>query len=288
MADNRFRLTFILSGPDHGASESWYFTDPSDSPLTALANVVSLRAKRAALLGAEWSLKALRCELVLTSANVKVTRDSYLDKTRAAGNSSQPSAPSNISLQCLCTDASGKFDKLVFLAGPYTAIFPGGDRYDNSLGGTWNTRFETWRSGMIAAGMGWLASTPGQQAFITTYTTDPATLKTTFNLSADMTWPVLKNGVPVSVEFPNVRTDLDGRYLVTPTGDRSCVTVAARPSIPGHVGGVLTIHGSQLIQLNTPSSRATVGTINAENPVSRKRGRPLLVSRGRAPVIVRS
>jgi hypothetical protein len=288
MADPTFRLTNIFSGPDHGASESWYFTNPSVSPLTALAAVVSLGPKRAALLGKEWGLKAVRCELVTLANGTPVTRQSYLDKTRYASNQSQPAAPSNISLQCICTDSSGQYDKLVFLCGPYLSIFPGGDVYNPQSAGDWNTRFMTWRSGMIAAGMGWRARTPGQKVFIDSYTVDPVTLRTTFILSAAVTWPVLKNGVPVQVEFPNQRTDLDGRYLVTPTSTNSCTTVLARPASPGRIGGTLTISGSTLVQLNTPSTVSATGAINAENPVSRKRGRPLLVSRGRQPAIVRN
>lgn len=283
----RYRYTAILEGPGHGASESWYFERATNSVQDALNFCSEYKDQRAKLLGTEWDFKGERVELVLLDDGItKVKRQSRLSKVRIPGNQSRPACESNISLQAHAVTADSKNSKLIFLAGVYAGIFPGGDKYvPAGIGaGDFATRFNSWASTVIGLGFGWQTKPVSQRVGITNYVFNAATGITHYTLDAAVTWPTTNKPVQVSVEFPLSRSPLDGVQLVIPDGPLGCYTATPRPAAPWTVKGELRLTTTAFVSLGTASPTASKGTINAENPVSRKRGRPLLVSRGRVAV----
>lgn len=283
-----FKHTLIGEGLGHGYSESLYFELAGDNLDAAIALVAGVKDKRRPLLGKEHYLKGERVAMIYNDAGEKVTNIAQPFKFYLPGNQSQRSAESNISLQILFTNASKSKKKLGFMFGPYNALFPFGDAFVDDGSTAFASNFQSWRSLLITLGMGWMSSPTTQKRKITGYVFDPVTGLTTYTLEAPgLNWPNTDKPVAVSVEFPLSRSPLDGRQLITHTNATTATTAKPRPAQPFTTPGVMTIHTPQLIKLNTPAGNTLTGNIIPQNPVSRKRGRPLLVSRGRAPVISR-
>lgn len=279
-----FKHTLIMEGLGHGASESWYFQMPTASLDLAFTQVADIKNKRAKLLGKEAYLKGERIALVVDDAGVKVTNKVRTGKFYLAGNQAQPAEESNVSLQCLAMDAEQDNRKLVFLFAPWRSIFPGGDSYDPS-GTTWLTFFNQWAAAVKNAGMGWMGVTTLEEKKITNYVFDPLTGRTTYTLEAPgLTWPSTIDPQKVSVSFPVIKSPLDGVQMVIANSATSCTTTQPAPAFPFMLAGKMRRLGLGFVGLNVPAGPVLQGSIEAQNPVSRKRGRPLLVSRGRAQV----
>jgi len=281
-----YRQTFIFSGESHGWSESLYFQNSSDSVAVAAATVADLRNKRQALLAKQYTLTGQRVALVATDTGVPVTRVTRIDKLNLAGNQAQQGVESNISLQVLMTDSTERNKKLLFLGGVWRDLFPKGNAFDPSVG-TWQTSFNAWRSALQQLHMGWRATDVKTTTDILNYVFDPTNGLTTFTLKAPgATWPNNNKPVQVAIEFPLSRSPLDGVQLVTHTSATTCTTAKPRPAQPFTTPGSLTQRTYKFIDLGTVTG-TTTSAIEGQNPVSRKRGRPLLVSVGRAPVRTR-
>lgn len=277
-----FKLTWAFSGPDHGATESWYFYRPTQSVQDAFAFIDDLKDKRKVLLGAQWSMKAQRVALIKNNDGTNVTRVSKLSKFSLTSPISMPAAETNISLQVLCADSNQVFKKLTFLAGPWDIIFPFADSYDPSKG-NWSTYFNAYASSLIAHNCGWMHAATTFQLPITGYTFSATTGHTTFTLAAPgFSWVA---GVPVrvSVSFPLSKSPLDGTYLVVPIDNVLAITAKPMPASTFVVPGTMKIQAGTFVNLATTNGAGAPGTVEGENPMTRKRGRPLYVSRGRLP-----
>lgn len=287
MAGFLYRHTLIFAGPDHGATESLYFERPTDDLDEAANYVNGVKDKRAPLLGKEWQCKAERIALVRSDTGTKIVRRSLVKKFYKPGNQSQPSAPTGVSLQVQMADSFKRFKKLMFMCGPYRSIFPNADALDINAG-SFLSNFNSWKSLIISLGMGWLGkTTAGQILSITNYVVDPVTGFTTYTLGAAATWPDGNKPFPVFVEFPLSRSALDGPQLVTKINATSCVTAQPRPAKPFTVQGLLRIVPTNFINLATTNTTGSPGTVEPQNPMERKRGRPLLAARGRRAVQIR-
>ncbi len=287
-----YRHTLIFEGLGHGATESLYYTIPSPSSVNAAFTLLSiLKNKRAALLGAEWQIKGERIEQVVDDTGAKTKRIGSVAKFFLPGVQAQPAAESNVSLQVQFSDSTFAHNKLLFMCGPPRSLFPNGNAFDpnqSSQPGTWWSAFQSWRTLLISLGASWYSAPTVQTAFISDYVFSNTSGRTTYTLTAPgITWPATNVPSRVSVEFPLSRSPLDGVQLVIPISATSCYTAGPRPAAAWTVQGTMKLKGAQLISLATPNLSGQLGTITPENPMTRKRGRPLLVSRGRASVQVR-
>lgn len=275
-----FKLTWAFSGPDHGASESWYFQRSTQDVQAAFTFIDDLKDKRKKLLGNGWSMKAQRVAMLRTNAGAKVTRATKLSKLYLTSGLDRPAEETNMSLQVLCADSTQQYKKLQFLCGPWQAIFPAADSYVPTAGG-WSSYFNQYAASLIAHECGWLHAATTQAAVVSGYEFDASTGHTMMTLTAPgMEWNV-GEPIRVSVEFPLSKNPLDGSYLVVPLSATTAVTAKPRPAPPFTVPGTMRILGGEFINLATTNSAGATGTVEGQNPVSRKRGRPLYVSRGR-------
>ena len=220
-------------------------------------------------------------------AGDKVTRIGQVFRTFKPGVAAQPAAPENVSLQCTFSDSSRRNKKLIFLVGPPKSLFPGANALDTSQlsqPGTWLSAFNSWSSLLKSLGAGWYSAPTTQQSPIIGYSFNADTGITSYTLANAITWPNTDKPIRVSVEFPLSKSPLDGVQLVIPTGALTCYTASPRPAAPFTVKGLLRLTGANLIKLNTPSGAVLQGFVVPDVPMSRKRGRPLLVSRGRVQV----
>lgn len=296
-----YKFTMIFEGPSHGAQEAWYFPQDTADLAAAMLNVQPVVLARAALLGREWSVKGWKCSQVLDATGKKVVRRSRLHKDFLAGIPTEGAAESNISLQVLFQTADGANQKFVDLVGPWDAIFQDGDAYNVGYG-DWSTRMNNWATKLRTQKMGWFAVDQKQQAKITDYTFDPLTGHTTYQLAAPdvgppptgITWPELDVPARVIVEFPLSRNPLDGVQLVVPnsagepgTAGLLPVTAKPRPAEPFTVQGKMIFETFKFVQWGISGGQPIPGFFEGQNPMSRKRGRPLLASRGARPRTVR-
>jgi len=277
-----YAQTLIIEGLGHGYSETYYFRFESNNTNLAAAFVAEHRTKRAALLGKQHIIKGERVAKKYSDTMLPIKRQTVIKKYFIQGNQSQNSEESNISLQVLWTAANGLHKKLLFMSGPYRSIFPEGDSFDPGQGGNFTTNFNAWRAYVTLKGMGWIASIPSAPTQISGYTFNPANGRTTYTVSNDLFGPVF-DGEPVKirVEFPTIRSALDGVQLVIPLTATTAITAKPRPSQPFTVPGKMVVFSKEFVSIAEPAGEAQSGTIEPQNPMSRKRGRPLLVSRGR-------
>lgn len=282
-----FKYTLILEGLGHGISESLYFQSNDESIDNAFKFVASYPGKRIKLIGAGCYIKGARMALVEDNAGNDVERISAVDKTNYFSDVTYPPAESNVSLQVLWTTSDQKHKKIMFLGFPFRNVFVGGDSYvpGAAAAGPWASFFNSWVQICTSLGLGWNTQTIDQEEDITAYTFDPATGLTTFTLKAPgLTWPAGVTSQRVTVEFPGGKKSLDGTYDVSPIDATHCISVKPRPTSPFTVKGKMRIYTSSFLTVQTLNPLGLPGTIKGQNPVTRKRGRPLLVSRGRLPV----
>lgn len=281
-----FKHTLIMEGNGHGFSETYYFTNGTADLGAAFTKVANTKYKRAKLLGSDHYIKGERIALVLTDTGTKVTRRTRVGKFYLPGTASQPSCESNISLQVLFMNAGQDQKKLTFLGGVWNGLFADGDAY--APVGSWTTFFNQWVAQMLLVDYGWMGTVRSAPAEIDGYIFDPVTGRTTYTLKAPgITWASTIKPTKVSVDFPGQKSPLDGVQNVFGIDTTHAVTVNPAPAFPFVNKGQMSVLTSGLVQLSTGSVGGTTGSIEAQDPVSRKRGRPLLVSRGRAAVTPR-
>lgn len=275
-----FKLTWAFSGPDHGASESWYFERPTQSVQDAFSFIDDLKDKRKKLLGNAWSMKAQRVAYLRSNVGAKITNATKLSKFSLTSGLDRPAASTNLSLQILSASADQTQKKISYLVGPWESTNPFADSLDLNTGG-FSSYFNAYAASLIAHGCGWLANATTQSAVISGYTFDAASGHTTYTLTAPgMTWTI-GEPIRVSVEFPLSKSPLDGVQLVIPLTATTAVTAKPRPAGPFTVAGQMRIKDGTFVNLATLNTQGNTGTVEVTNPVSRKRGAPLYVSRGR-------
>lgn len=285
-----YRHTIIFDGPGHGATESLIFQTPNTDLVAAQSIATGVLYKRSLLLGSQWQIKGQRVGLVAGPAvDTRIKRRSEVDRVYYPGVSSQPAEPTGVSLQVAMFDSSRSYAKRTYMCGPWASLFPGANVFTPAGAPGWTSYFQQWSSYLVANNFGWFSNAVNEpdEYEITGYTFDAVTGYTTFTTEDVIDWPDVSGPVKVSIEFPLSRSPLDGVQLVIPLGPTSFKTASPRPARPFTVEGTLKIADIGFVNLTTPNTLGLPGSINGEVPMSRKRGRPLLVARGRQPVQVR-
>lgn len=282
-----FKHTIIFSGADKGWTESLYFEQQTNDLQAAMNFVSDVKNKRRLLLGKQFSMKGERVALVRTDTGAKVTRQALPNRFFLAGNQQQDGEDTSTSLLVKWVNSVGSRNKVMFMGGPFAAIFPFPDALDRNAG-NFTTHFNAWAGLMRALGMGWMHRVRTQTGIILNHVSDPLTGITTYTLEAPgIVWGAGAPPTPVSVEFPSGRSALDGMQIVVPVDATHATTAKPRPSSAFKVRGQMKTFDLEFVNIGTLNGQGNPGTITADAPVGRKRGRPLLVSRGRRPVQVR-
>lgn len=281
----RWKYTLIFEGRGHGWSESYYLETATDSFPTTLQFLSTTPGKRAALLGKEVTLKAFRLGLVIDQAGNKLRRVSQPFRINLDGDQSKSADQTNTSLEALWITGDGKNKKVAMMGGIWDAVLPAPDRVDPTVPG-FITAWNGWVTECQLKGLGWLTSGPSDPVAITNTVFDPTTGHTTYTLKAPgfANWPNgIDNPNKVRVEFPLSKSPLDGVQLVIPSSATEAMTAKPRPSALFTVVGKMQTFAPQLVTLASVAG-GPLGTILWQVGMSRKRGRPLLESRGRRPV----
>lgn len=281
MAGFLYRHTLVFDGPGHGWSESMYFERPTRDLDAAFAFVDDVKNKRAKLLGREFSVKGERITLAKLDTGAKVTREGFARRRFVQGVQAQLGEDTGTSLLVKWISSDGTRQKLMFMGGPYAALFPFANAIDRNAG-QWETNFGSWRSLMRQLHMGWLHRKKNEQATISGYTFSNVTGHVTYTLDGDgIIDTPLGQPIPVNVEFPLSRSPLDGPQLVVFQDPNTCVTAGPRPAKPFTIAGQMKTFVTEFVDIGVLNAQGNPGNIFEERPVGRKRGRPLLESPGR-------
>lgn len=276
------KYTLIIDGPGHGFSESLFVPFDTENLISAADTLFAVTQKRAPLLGAQHNIKAQRVSVEVTTTGAARRGDSRLKKVFLPGTQARPSAEANVSLQCLFANFDSSKRKLMFQGGPWRDIFPFDDAFDIGVG-NFQQFFNSWKTSLIALGAGWMGQVEiGNPVLITNYVAD-VNFNVTFTLAAPgISWATLKNQ-QVRIKGLNNGSVLNGQQLVRPIDALHCITVKPIAAGAFQVPGFMTAYTKAFIGLAPGTTGGLTGTIEPQNPMTRERGRPLLVSVGRRP-----
>jgi hypothetical protein len=287
------RVTFAFNGQAQGWEESFAIQSP-DGNLSAVAPLMlQLAQKRAKLLASTYELQVIRCSVVLDNAGSKVLRQSTLAEPHLKGVQAWAPATPNMCLLVEWSNASDTATKKQYMRGIPAGLGDEGKIPDfgSSTAAAWQSNWNAWTSAMVAYPCGWIGTTQTAKAVINAYEVDPDTAQVTFTLAGSGIPALLTlQGYPqrVYIKLPG-KNPLDGPQTVIGVSATSCFTPHANPAPPLPSGqlGIMTTRGPGFISLAPVTQGGPSGSIDPQRIISRKTGRPIYASRGRASARVR-
>ncbi len=278
-----WKYSLILEGFGHGSSETWYFETAGETFQEAYTQIDPLKGKRQGLLAKGYEVKGDRLAMWKNNAGERVKNKSQPRQFFLAGAEGKASAETGVSLYVLCVNAEGNRKKPVYLWGVWDEVFPEQNIYNPTA--LFKTNFNSWVASLISCKCGWLANTPGPPIEISSFAVNPTTFKTTYTTAANIFEPAeFMKPLKVTVDYPLAKSALDGPQVVIPLSARVGRTAKPRPAVEEDNPGIMRKYSYSLVTLNTSFGQQASGTVVGIGATTHKRGRPLLVSVGRAPV----
>lgn len=283
--------TLIFEDSSYGWTESFFSTAVSGDLINAGDRLDLIAQKRAKLLGSDGRLKGWRVSIEFDNGTPPrpVLGDSRAVEVNYAG--SQPPAGTTdpqtidayacakpgvgILLKWRSTD--GTLRKLQFMRGiPDGLEILSGKPYLTQ--GTWLSDFVAWRTAMLGGGSfpnGWMANLRRDTVAVTDYVVDAGSNQIVMTITPNLFPPPFNVRQRVRVSGVNGKSTLNGSQLIDVLSTTQIRTVKPLAVFPFTAAGRVTAFQPAFIQ---------VFGIDTVRIVYRKPGRPLLVSRGRAPV----
>ncbi len=265
------KITNVFDLRQHGWTESYFFQQNTNDLNLSFTSAQIIGQKRAALLGAEGRMKAIRCSIETDDAGLKVNGDSLLNYVQYNGNVGQPADEEDAALLITSRDLTSHKRRNSYLRGIWDIIDTSGGNYDPN-GGGWASVLNSWIAANLGRGVGYLASSPGAKTKVTGYTAQP-------NGQVDIQCEAGTFGAPpypdqIRVRFSKIngKSVLNGYQLVAPISDTHCLTVDQI--------GVTEFISEGFIQKYT-FSFVQFASMQGQKIVTRRVGAPLLESRGR-------
>lgn len=283
-----FKYTQFFREFQFSWSESWIFSAPTDLPSVAALQAYPLRAKRQALLGENANMWGDRVALLVNSLGQPVTRRAVPKQFYFPGVTGLPCVPIRTSLLVQFSTADEAHNKLLYMGGVPRALNPFDDTFLNTGAPAWQTAFGSWVDQLITSKMGWYSQSLAGEDVIIDYAFDVVTGQCTYTLkNGGINWPALDKVTKVSVDFPGVRSALDGVQDVIPRIQSECTTVRPRPAGAFTNKGVMKRYELQPKYLSDAAGTVPNGKANILKFVGHQRGNSLGASRGRRRATVR-
>lgn len=162
-----YRVTFGFSGGSVGWSETHACLNPDNDPGGLVPQMRDIASKRAQMLGSEFSIVAIRIARYATEAGARIRGVKLVNETFSnshKGETGWGAEPAQVALMVrgdskasVLNPAFDANENQTFLGGPIDdCVDQGGNVFPGrrNLG----SAFASWRSAMINASMGWLAS----------------------------------------------------------------------------------------------------------------------------------
>jgi hypothetical protein len=270
----RYKHTLIFSGRNKGWSES-YYTEPTSVNLQSQLTLCQIAATaRAQMLGAEYSIQALRVQQTEDAGGAPVKRVGDLNQAvNLPGPAAWEGAQSDLSVLFDWATVNRDAHKFVFCGGIWDACSVLGGVY--SPPPEFNTAWQTWGVKCVEAGYGWLSRVPAAPVAVSNYVQDENSGTVTLTFGASLFEGASNTPVLIRVSgLPSIggMSTLNGDLLVYPlsaTTARTKDRIAVFPFIgPGRANRFTNVF-------------KRMSFITPEKIVSRERGAPLLQSPGR-------
>ena len=275
-----FRCTSLFSGREQGWSEPYvYQTQDGTTPEQFFNGVIrNIAQKRAAMLGAQYTLDAVRIALIRNNAGQPVKRNVRLFQ---AGYVPNPATPDNGGEQpnaCVLmefSDQLGTRKMPKFVGGPPDSIFKDGGVFDGAGEGGWVGRFTSWNQANLNANAGWLEDLVSVGPLNLVGYIVNANKTVTFTIDGDM-FVISQVGDIVFVRVSGVNNGsvLNGALTVRVTTQATCTTVKPIAVFPYSSGGLITSY------VDPKPFIAAFNTVIVREG-THKRGRPSNATRGR-------
>jgi hypothetical protein len=270
------RNSYVFEGRGKGWRETW-FTNPTNPSLDAALTLwLTTTTKRAALLGTDYNLKAAECSVELDATNQPVLGDSAVKYLGITTPTNEGGADVDLSLLMRISTADRTRHRNVFMGGIWDDIEADGGRYEpNNPVDPWVTLLNTFKTAMIGIGAGWIGTTKGPKVGINSAIQNA-------NDHVDIVFaapgPFGAGPYPprtkVRINTAKVKSRLSGETIVSVTSATTCTTIDKMAIFAGPtVGWYGFVHTLGFVQ----------GVTYDDLKIARrKRGRPLLVTPGRA------
>lgn len=268
MPDTLFKATMFLEGKEHGWTESYWTLWPTNDYLDVMANLKTLAKARAALLGKECFIKALRV------SQETVKGDSYLLYVNYNGDLQQPAAEPDAAVLFRIRNQDFSRAHNSFLRGFWDVVETNNGEYLSAMP-AWAAvmkDFKAYFTGPKAL-WGWYGVDAPVKADLLNYAVD-VEQRITFTFKANLfPAPLIGKRTVVRLAGINGKSNLNGQQVVDVLSQTSAITFAPIANVPYQFGGRGTWSGKVFIK-----SWSAVD----ERVTTRKVGAPLLESHGRA------
>lgn len=276
------KTTFICQIARHGFTESWYRNASSPDPNNELVFARDYATARAAIMGANASIIAIRISNVDNKRQKALTvMDNFQGNISkdANGNFIHPAAASNVALNAMATNTDFTQEKLIQLRGIWDDFESAGGA-PNFNDAVFMPLFQNWGAKVVQLQYGWVHTSSLNVKPIANYVQAANGLITFTTVGDFFTIDQVNAGdnVPVRVlecvSSPNLNGQLT-LFPITQTSGRTIRPIAVNPFV---LGGKL--------QRNVKQFTAASG-LRIQRIGNRQAGAPLLQSRGRGSVRVR-
>lgn len=266
-----FKGTMIFSGPQHGWTESWWTSQPTNSYSFVSDLLDGLIRARAPLLGNQATIIGKRV------SREDLLNEGFSEYVLVTNQNQSPSCDSDEPDACVVAhayDDTFSRKKAVFLRGiPDSIDIQFGKLVTDPC--DWGKAFATYAK-KITAGWGWMGRAPGPvpRANLTGYVTSGQN-QLTFTLDAPL-FAAEPVGKKIKVTFGSInkpaKSVLNGQQVVFVLSPTTCQTVFPTAALPYVNGGHCLYEPPQFNAANS-MNYSRIGT--------RRVGAPLLASRGR-------
>lgn len=281
-----YRVTFGFAGGSVGWSETHACLNANNDPGTLVPAMSDIAAKRATMLGSEFSIVAIRIARYSSDAGVRQRGVKLVNKTFSnpnAGQTGYAAEPAQVAIivrgDSLANVLLPQFDaneNQSFLGGPIDECVDNGGQVLSGRRG-FLAAFNSWSSAMVGSGMGWLASQTIKDVPIGVITQN--TNGTVAITTSDLLTPDLVVGQTYKARIRRVNagvSPLNGEIIVTCTSATSLVTYEV-------IGLALDQQGGRIRVYKQVAPFVGYGSLSfADRAGNHKRGRPFGSKPGRA------
>lgn len=255
----------------YGWTESYYLNTVSDSLQPELAKAQALAAKRAPMSGEQTRIQAIKV------SREDIARDVLIAEAAYSGTIGKPSDAPDTAILTKRFASTPAANAPIYLRGIWDELVKDGGQLD--LGNApWLTLYNAWKGLLTTTVNGWgfLAKDPaesGSSAIQSVSNSVMGNIHYTLDVGIFTTLDV---GEKVKIFVSGVKGALsaNGSFIGVVKGINTIDTEARVPIFPYQGGGKLSY---------TVLKFYPIGATQLQRVVERKAGRPLYVSRGRAP-----
>lgn len=273
-----YRVTVIFNGAKHGWTESHVFSRSATTSGAFAATLIPWLTARAQLLGREFTIDGARVSLIRDDLGFPVRRNVFpLEQVFAPANQTAANGGDDPgqSIKWVGTTVDGNRSKQLFAGGAPDDVSVNGGVFDRDKV-NYKTNFDSWNIITRSLGAGWLGFVALNEIPVTGYvasTTDIVTITV-----GGAGFPTGDIGSVQIVRIRGVnhgKSKLNGEFKVRIVDENTCKTVNPIALFTFASEGMLTT-------FDQPSTFFQSAGWSCVKTADKKRGRPLLVSPGRA------